>query len=435
MAFLETSLAKAAFKKSFGRAHTSNEKDLGNESIPSSLPINLQDVFGELISSSASSAVTAGVALNCTGANKLSLTLDNTSNNKAYFVTVPSSPSHPLKSIRNPITDAYYATGDRVTRIIPSSFGLDYRAIMRKGDGTEIPPFASEDWFLDSFAGIITSEDPLDLNTTGTLECFVYIGKMLSDIVVQIGDNINAVSLQDAFTNGQGVNLDGYNSFTVSGTNEAYGVNFDVGGNIDFQTLSTIDLQALKNLLMTVGENFQVAVDGNTSVNTGGNTSLISEGYTSLSAGTEISFTDGYVSDLLLTDPNEQFGTALLTTRKSIIGAINEAFLASSGALGTERATYLVGSTITPATGLLVSSYTSGMIELTAPEGYMFNFTRDVYVYLNGQLLANDLTTFESNGNSVTNEVALNDAGTRLHFVYDLVEGDIVQVVNMNNQV
>lgn len=434
MAFLETSLAKAAFKKSFGRAHTSNDKDIGNESIPSSLPINLRDVFGEAIPSSASQAVLDEVALACVGANKLSLTLDPTSNNKAYFVTVPAS-AHPLKSLINPITGVNYTTGDRVTRIIPSSFGLDYRPIMRDGGGTEIPPFASEDWFLDSFAGVVTSEDPLNLSTTGTLECYVYVGKMLSDIVVQIGDNINAVSLQDAFTNGQGLQLDGYNSFTVSGTDEAYGVNFDVGGDIDFATLSTIDLQALKDLLMTVGENFDVSVGGNTTLSADGYTTIGSNGSTTLSAGTELLFTDAYVSDLLLTDPNEQFGTSLLTTRKSLIGAINEAFLASSGALGTERATYLVGGTIAPSTGLTVSSYTSGIIELSAPEGYMFNFSRDVYVYLNGQLLANDSATWETNGNQVMNEVALNDAGDRLHFVYDLVEGDIVQVINMNNQV
>jgi hypothetical protein len=62
MAFSVTTLAKAAFKKAFGKAHTSNSKEIGNESIPSSLPLGTKDIFGQNIAQDPSSAVAQGVA-------------------------------------------------------------------------------------------------------------------------------------------------------------------------------------------------------------------------------------------------------------------------------------------------------------------------------------------------------------------------------------
>ena len=185
MPFLQNTLAKAAFKKSLGKAHTSNEKDVGNESIPSSFTLSSKDIFGDAIDATPSVAVAAGVATDCTGANALDLELDNTSNGKAYFVVVPAAVGHPLKSIENPLTGVNYVTGDRVTRIIPQSFGDDYRPILAK-DGTEITPFAIENWFLDAFAGIVTSEVDLSLGATGSLECYIYSGTMLKDSVTNL---------------------------------------------------------------------------------------------------------------------------------------------------------------------------------------------------------------------------------------------------------
>jgi hypothetical protein len=80
-----------------------------------------------------------GSQLDCRGANGLSLTLDATSTGKAYFAVVPSSPTHPLKGLYQPDHRKKYQTGDRVTRIIPQTFGDDYRPIILKG-ATEVTP-------------------------------------------------------------------------------------------------------------------------------------------------------------------------------------------------------------------------------------------------------------------------------------------------------
>lgn len=186
MAFNVTTLAKAAFKKAFGKAHTSNNKEIGNESIPSSLPLGTKDIFGQNIAQDPSVAVAQGVALECRGIDGLTLALDVTSTGKAYFAVVPSSPTHPLKDYLNPTTGKNYQTGDRVTRIIPQTFGDDYRPIILNGS-TEVTPFAIENWVFDTVAGVLTSEIDLNLGATGKVECYVFVGQMLNESIGKQG--------------------------------------------------------------------------------------------------------------------------------------------------------------------------------------------------------------------------------------------------------
>lgn len=182
MSFLTTTLAKAAFKKSLGKAHTSNEKDLANEALPSSFTLSAKDIFADDIPQQPSDAVNEGVALECKNATALSLVLDSTSNGKAYFVTVPEDPFHPLLSKVNPLTGSNYVSGDRVTRIIPQFFGDKYRPVL-KNTGVEIAPLASQNWYLDAFGGVLTSEVDLSLGSLGSLDCYVYTGTMLNTAV------------------------------------------------------------------------------------------------------------------------------------------------------------------------------------------------------------------------------------------------------------
>lgn len=182
MSFLTTTLAKAAFKKSLGKAHTSNEKDLANEALPSSFTLSSRDIFADDIPKLPSVAVSEGIAIECKGVYPLELVIDATSNGKSYFVVVPDDPAHPLRAITNPLTSLNYATGDRVTRIIPQFYGDRYRPVLKKS-GVEIPPLASENWFLDSFAGVLNSEMDLNLGSVGTIECYVYTGPMLNNTI------------------------------------------------------------------------------------------------------------------------------------------------------------------------------------------------------------------------------------------------------------
>ena len=402
MAFDIISLAKSAFKRSLGKAHTSNAKDLANEAIPSSFQVATQNVFGVVIpNNNPSQAITDGLALDAT-VSRLGLTLDLSSGGKSYFVTVPTG--HALLGYINSTTGVNYVVGDRVTRIIPQSFGDNYRPILYN-NVTEVPPLAAQDWFLDCFAGVVTSEDDLSLGATGHLGAYIYIGKMLDEVLLDIkaatGGGSGA-TLQFAYNNGQTIDLDGYANLYIHSETDAYGLDVNVKGAV---TLSS-------------------ALDG----------LFHSDGYLDLTSNETLRVTDAYVTNMRWTDPAETYGTTLLTTRKSLIGAINEAFLTSSGGAGggSERATFTINSTISAATGLSLSASTSGSIELVLPEGTGFTFLQDVFVYVNGNLQLNDAAVYSG---SVTNDVALSSDGLKLYFAYDLVATDVIQVYNTTNQV
>lgn len=179
MAFLTDTLARAAFKRTLGKGHTSDTKDLANEAESSFITIAARDVFADRIPNTPAAAITAGVS---TSLVSLTLTLDPSSNGKAYFASITTVSGSPLQGKTNPRTGAPYANADRVGFLIPPQYGSDFRAIL-KDNGTEKAPLSSEDWFIDYVAGIVTSEDNLDL-VNGTLEAYVYSGRYLDSVII-----------------------------------------------------------------------------------------------------------------------------------------------------------------------------------------------------------------------------------------------------------
>jgi len=180
MTILTETAAKQAFKKIFGLGHTGNEKEPGNEAQAVRQFLHADEFPSESIPLTAGAV--ADRILACTNVtsgqldSELTLTLDASSNGKAYFVEVPTG--HDLLNDTNPFTGVNYIVGDRVAYIIPKKFGSSWRPIL-KDNGTEVAPSASEDWFLDEF-GIVVSEDNLNLGSTGTLNCHVYVGRFVS---------------------------------------------------------------------------------------------------------------------------------------------------------------------------------------------------------------------------------------------------------------
>jgi hypothetical protein len=392
MVFQTLTLASAAFKKGLGKTHTGNTKDPANEAIASDFTIAAQSVFGERISPTPATAVSAGVAVDCTGSNKLNLIIDPSSSGKAYFTSVPTG--SPLLSYVNPITGVNFIVGDRVGNIIPQKFGDNYRPIL-KSSGVEVAPLAAQDWFCDTAAGVVVSEDNLSL-VTGTLDCYVYVGQYLTDVLDNLDSNSGGnISLQFAFGNGQDIDLDGYQNLTIHSEVDGYGVLIDTKGDSRFH----------------------------------------SDGYVDLNGELALRFSDANNTQVRFSNPNETFGANLLTSRQSIIGAINEAFLAAGNA-GKERAVYEVLSSISAATGFKLDgsqaevSLISGSVELIAPEGYQFSFVANVYIYVNGSLMINDSAT----GITPTKDVIWNGTD-RLYFAFDLSPGDTIQVVNLSDEI
>ena len=176
MAFVTDTLARAAFKKMQGLAHTAGTKDLANESESSGIQVAANEVYVDGIASSPVQAVSDGVAAFVS----LDLSLDPSSNGKAYTATIATVTGTGLEGKTNPKTGTIFQNGDRVGDIIPPKYGDSYRAILYSSS-VEVPPLSSEDWFIDYKSGIITSEDNLALSG-GTLDGYVYVGKYLSDV-------------------------------------------------------------------------------------------------------------------------------------------------------------------------------------------------------------------------------------------------------------
>ena len=174
MTFVIDTAAKAAFKKMYGKAHTSNSKDIVNESEPSSLSLAAQTIFADVIPNTGSAAVSALVAV----AVNIPLVLDTSSNGKAYKAQITGSVPAGLVGKTNPLTGTTYATGQRAGFFVPEYLGSDFRIRLRDG-ATEVPPLASQDWIFDYYAGIVTSEDNLSLSS-GSVDGYVYVGALLT---------------------------------------------------------------------------------------------------------------------------------------------------------------------------------------------------------------------------------------------------------------
>lgn len=208
MAFLTDTLARAAFKRTLGKGHTSGSKDIANEAEASFITIAARDIFADRIPNTSAAAISAGVS---TSLVSLTLTLDPSSNGKAYFASITTVSGSPLQGKTNPRTGAPYANSDRVGFLIPPQYGSDFRAIL-KNNGTEVAPSSSEDWFIDYVAGIVTSEDNLSL-VNGTLEAYVYSGRYLDSVVITHDLFTTQADGYGVFAKGPG-GVDGYSIVT-----------------------------------------------------------------------------------------------------------------------------------------------------------------------------------------------------------------------------
>lgn len=177
---------KGAFKKTAGVAHTANVNDPPNESIPSQVSIALNQVMGQAIPGTPPScdpqdAVDLGIVeyLEC------DLDLVSGSDNKAYELAFPDTYSGFFGTgvQGDPIRDS--------TFVVPLSYNTSYSQSDHNGgfapdlydNAVRVPATSSKNWWLDPYAGVITSETDLSLSTTGTVRIYLYTGALLSDNV------------------------------------------------------------------------------------------------------------------------------------------------------------------------------------------------------------------------------------------------------------
>lgn len=265
MAFDINTKANIAFKQALGKIHSSNDRDPANEPTGTKSISSAQDIWAQAIDPNPLSSANDGIIARGDAADphgkglddRIILELDPISGTdnygpySSYYVRVPASgvPAQ-LQGKTNPMTGAAFATGDRVGNIIPSTFGFNLRAQLFD-NSTEIPVSHESDWFLDSYAGIVTQEDDVPGNmvnfgTTGKLHCYVYVGTYVADSLSGLGSGTTYQFFENQ-TIGNG----------ITGTIDGINTNFV----LDNAPISGSQMVYLNGMLQEPGQDYTLSGD------------------------------------------------------------------------------------------------------------------------------------------------------------------------------
>ena len=161
-------------------------------------------------------------------------------------------------------------------QIVPPRYGSEYIPIIRNSSDVPIDiGGADQDFYLDTFAGVLFRQDvddSEDLKPT-TLEAYVYIGKMASETSVDVGAEGLSPTLAAGNTAENDIILTGSlivtasagatDTIDFSGVNSVTASAFNVTGNTDIDGNLNVDGNAVVDGTLTVGGN--VTLGDNTS--------------------------------------------------------------------------------------------------------------------------------------------------------------------------
>jgi len=206
MAFSDSTKINISLKKLSGKAHTSNDKGLANEGLPSNVTLGSATIFGETIPGSPTT--TNLYDRSGTGTYQVELVrfecefitgTDTSSGRHAFKLKLPSGynagSSHgPTGAFTN---SAVLHSSAGALQLVPPSYGASYEAkpyyggSATKDSGTQIPLLDARDWTLDYYNGILFQQDPPGTgdhsNNPDFIEAYLYIGKYLSTVVAAAG--------------------------------------------------------------------------------------------------------------------------------------------------------------------------------------------------------------------------------------------------------
>jgi hypothetical protein len=216
MALSDTSKTLISIKKLVGKAHTSNDKDVANESLSSGLTVSTNTIFAQSIPSHTGSSPNYHILSNSSGFGvveflRLSASFiagtDTSSGRHGFSLQLPDdyqSKSKNPKKGSDPFTNGreiYLTTGS--LQLVPPSFDSDYEAkVYHTGSGeTQVPVLDSRDWNLDYFNGIFFQQDPPGTGDQSTnpryVDAYLYIGEYTSKGYFESGISGSLTKLPD----------------------------------------------------------------------------------------------------------------------------------------------------------------------------------------------------------------------------------------------
>lgn len=192
MAFVVNTAANAAFKRLLGKAHTDNQRGIGNETVISGFNFSGDDIYGDEIPfNNPSAAIASGIS---SAKTTLNLELDAGSNGHAYLAKLPVGYVNPNPSIFRNKSGNPAAAGDYIKdtniSIISGAYGVGYAPVVFN-NGVMVPPSDSSDWIFDTYAGVLTQEgvddgSMINYGENGTVECYLYTGRTIVQRVQEV---------------------------------------------------------------------------------------------------------------------------------------------------------------------------------------------------------------------------------------------------------
>ena len=222
-----------SLKKLSGKAHTSNNKGLSNEALPSGVTIAAASVFGQSIPTSPNASslytITDSVVEYVRLSASFILGSDTGAGQHGFKLTLPddyeSSSSNPKKG------SGFFTNGREINptvgglQLVPPSFGNTYEAKLyhtASNVETRIPLLDARDWNIDYFNGIVFQQDPpgtgFHAQNPTYVDAFIYIGDYVGSMLGSSspGDlgasylvltNTGSLNSERALTAGNGLTL------------------------------------------------------------------------------------------------------------------------------------------------------------------------------------------------------------------------------------
>jgi len=197
-----------SLKKLSGKAHTSNDKGLANEPLPSGITMSTTTIFADAITASPNSASPYTITGNVEFL-RLPCSFKSGTNTVAgrhgFEIKLPDdyvANSSNSKAGTGNFTNGklLHETGGTL-QLIPASFATAYEAkpfYGTIGSGTQIPLLDDRDWNLDYFNGVLFQQDPPGTGDHAQnptyVEAFLYIGDYLSESSGGSGDITSVIA-------------------------------------------------------------------------------------------------------------------------------------------------------------------------------------------------------------------------------------------------
>ena len=337
MALSDTSKTLISIKKLVGKAHTSNDKDVANESLPTGITLGSNTVFGQTIPIHSGATVKYEVLSNSLGEGVVEYLrfsasfvagTDTSSGRHGFELKLPDDYETHSK---NPIKGTYpfinqqsvYITSGAL-QLIPPSFDSDYEGTPYHTSSaqTQIPVLDSRDWSLDYFNGILFQQDPPGTGDQATnpryIDGYLYIGQYSDKGIFGSGLSGSLTKLTD----GTSYLAAGTNITITSASNGQIAISsteYLAGDGLDLSTATfSLDLKSAGGLkidstelaindsivAMTSGSQFRgnIGITGSLCATIGlsGSLTKLADGKSYLAAGNDVTITSASNGQIVL---------------------------------------------------------------------------------------------------------------------------------------